>query len=97
MVVVRGDLDVAGIGAVRQALIGVESAEPAALALDLREVEHLDSSGLRLMLDAQARAADAGCRFVVVAAERGAVGRLLSLTMLTDHFEVVRDLVAIHV
>lgn len=65
------------------------------------KVEHLGSSGLRLLLDAQAWARRHGRRFVVVVvvlvvvAPDGAVGRLLGLTTLADRVEVVQDLAAL--
>lgn len=95
VVVVRGELDIAGIDRVARALADVENGPGDVVALDLREVVHLDSSGLRLLLDAEARARRHGRRFVVVAGADGAVARLLALTMLNDHVEVVRDLAAV--
>ena len=95
VVAVSGELDVSGIARVRRALADVEGAPGEATALDLREVVHLDSSGLRLLLDCEARARRQGRRFVVVAGRGGAVGRLLALTMLADHVEVVEDLDAV--
>ena len=95
VVAVRGELDVSGIGRVRRALADVECAPGDVTALDLREVVHLDSSGLRLLLDGEARARRQGRRFVVVAGGQGAVGRLLALTMLADHVDVVPDLEAL--
>ena len=95
VVAVRGELDVSGIGRGRRALSDVEGAPGEVTALDLREVVHLDSSGVRLLLGGEARARRQGRRFVVVAGGEGAVGRLLALTMLADHVEVVPDLQAL--
>jgi anti-anti-sigma factor len=95
VVAVSGELDVAGVERVGRALADVEGAGEGVIALDLREVVHLDSSGLRLLLDAEARARRTGRRFVVVAGPDGAVGRLLALTLLADHVEVVGDLAGI--
>lgn len=96
VVAVTGELDVSGLARVRRALADVEGSwAGSALALDLREVVHLDSSGLRLLLDCHARARRQGRRFVVVAGDDGVVGRLLTLTMLADHVEVVGDLASI--
>lgn len=91
IVVVSGELDISGVGQVRRALADLENGPGEVVALDLREVEHLDSSALRLLLDAEDRARRRGRRFVVVAGPDGAVGRLLALTMLADHVEVVSD------
>ncbi len=92
VVAVRGDLDISGVARVRRALTDLEAGERHVIALDLREVVHLDSSALRLLLDAEERARRRGRRFVVVAGPRGAVARLLTLTMLAGHVEVVGDL-----
>ncbi len=95
VVAVSGELDVSGIGRVRRALADIEGSPGEVTALDLREVVHLDSSGLRLLLDCEARARRQGRRFVLVAGSGGVVGRLLALTMLADHVEVVEDLDAL--
>lgn len=95
IVVVRGELDISGITQVARALADLESTAQRVVALDLREVVHLDSSALRLLLDAGERARRTGRRFVVVAGPDGAVRRLLTLTMLADHVEVVEDPAAI--
>lgn len=95
VVVVRGELDISGVGRVRRALTDLESAPGDVVALDLREVEHLDSSALRLLLDAEDRARRSGRRFVVIAGPEGAVVRLLTLTMLADHVDVVADPIAL--
>lgn len=94
VVVVAGDMDVAAVPEVRGALLLMERSQPAALALDLREVTLLDSSGLRVLIDAAARARRDGRRLTVVAPRSGPVGRLLRLTLLTDLLEVVEDLEA---
>ncbi len=96
VVAVTGELDVSGLARVRRALADVEGRWAGSpIALDLREVVHLDSSALRLLLDCHSRARRQGRRFVVVAGDDGAVGRLLTLTMLADHVEVVGDLASI--
>ena len=89
-----GDLDIAGVPEVRSALLTAESARPEALAIDLAEVSHLDSTGLRILLDGARRAAAAGRRFIIVAPPEGPVGRILRLTLLLEHLEVVPDLEA---
>ena len=91
IVVVRGELDIVGVEQVRRALTDLETGPGEMAALDLREVDHLDSSGLRLLLDAEERARRRGRRFVVIAGTDGAVRRLLAMTMLADHVEVVSD------
>ena len=89
---VVGDLDIAGVPEVRSALLTAEAAQPEALAVNLAEVSHLDSTGLRILLDGARRAEAAGRRFIIVAPPEGPVGRILRLTLLLDHLEVVSDL-----
>jgi len=92
VVVVTGDLDIAAVPDVRSAVAVAEDACTARLALDLTGVVHLDSSGLRVLLDAAGRAGRQERRLVIVAPPQGPVGRLLELTLLADHLDVVHDL-----
>ena len=94
MVSVRGDLDLAHCGDLRLAIAAVEEKWPAILVVDLREVVHIDSTGLRVILDASTRADAAGRRLVVVVEPGGPVGKVLELTLVTDRIEVVGDLAA---
>ena len=91
---VRGELDLAAVHAVRSALLVSEAARPGALAIDLGDVTHLDSIGLRVLLDAARRASEEDRRLIVVAPPEGPVGRILRLTLLSEHLHVVPDLEA---
>lgn len=86
---VRGELDLSAVPEVRSALLARESARPGALAIDLGEVTHLDSTGLRVLLDAARRASEEDRRLIVVAPPEGPVGRILRLTLLSEHLHVV--------
>ena len=92
---VVGELDMAAVPHIRAAFATVESGEPGTIAMDLSEVTHLDSTGLRVLLDGARRATGAGRRFVVVAPPEGPVGRILRLTLLLEHLDVVADLGAV--
>lgn len=94
LVRVSGEFDMAVVGDVHRALLAVEEARPEVLALDLRDVALIDSTGLRVILDAAARAREEDRRLVVVAKTDGPVGRVLELTLISDHLEVVGDLAA---
>ena len=94
IVTVRGDLDLAHTEDLRLALLAVEEGRPAILVADLREVVHIDSTGLRVILDASTRAEAQGRRLVVVVEPGGPVGKVLELTLVTDRIEVVGDLAA---
>ncbi len=88
---VAGELDLAVVPHIRAAFASVE-AGAAALVLDLSGVSHLDSTGLRAVLEGARNAAADGRRFIVVAPPEGPVGRILRLTLLLEHLEVVSDL-----
>jgi anti-sigma B factor antagonist len=89
---VVGELDLAVVPSIRSAFAAVEAEGPDAIAMDLGDVTHLDSTGLRVLLEGTRRAAAAGRRFIVVAPPEGPVGRILRLTLLLEHMDVVPDL-----
>jgi anti-anti-sigma factor len=94
IVTVRGDLDLAHCADLGLAILAVEENRPAILVVDLRQVVHIDSTGLRVILDAATRAEAQGRRLVVVVEPGGPVGKVLELTLVTDRIEVVGDLTA---
>jgi anti-sigma B factor antagonist len=91
---VAGELDLAAVPQIRAAFAAVEVEDPASIALELTEVTHLDSTGLRVLLESARRATGDGRRFIVVAPPEGPVGRILRLTLLLEHLDVVTDLEA---
>ena len=91
---VVGELDVSAGPEVSAALATAEAQEPSALAIDLIEVTHLDSTGLRVLLDGSRRAGAVGRRFIIVAPPEGPVGRILRLTLLLEHLDTVPDMEA---
>ena len=62
---VVGELDMAAVPHIRAAFATVECGDPGTIAMDLSEVTHLDSTGLRVLLDGARRSTGAGRRFVV--------------------------------
>ncbi len=92
VLVLSGDLDIAGADALDEELLQVESsARSGVLALDLREISFLDSSGLRVLLAADARARGDGRRLVLV---RGSavVHRVFEIALLDRRLTFVDDL-----
>src|SRR5207253_1178649 len=85
-----GELDIAVVGRVEQGLVPLEEQRPAILVLDLRGLAFMDSSGLRLVLEADRRARRDGRRLVVV---RGpdAVHRVFTVATLDKRLEIVDD------
>ena len=89
-VVLSGELDIASAGELEDQLAAIEGDSPGTLVLDLRQVDFVDSTGLRALIAADERARSQGRRLVVV---RGpdAVAHLLAVTQLDQRFEIVDD------
>jgi anti-sigma B factor antagonist len=86
----HGELDVAAATSVLKRLIGLDLRLGQRLVLDLRDVQFIDSTGIRLLLQARAHAERAGAAFTVVAGPP-AVMRVLRLVGLDDQLDVVRE------
>jgi anti-sigma B factor antagonist len=86
--VVSGELDLASAEELEGHLKQLEASEPDVLVLDLRELDFMDSTGLRTVIAADARAKDRGGRLVVVRAPEE-VDRVFRLTRMDQHLELV--------
>lgn len=86
LVVAEGELDLVGAPRLLDALPG--AGDPTPVVIDLGAVGFMDSSGLRSLLEARQRCADAGRGFAI-ARPSEAVRRVLELVDLTGEFEVV--------
>jgi anti-sigma B factor antagonist len=95
-VVLAGELDIASTEMLERELESLEGDSPATLILDLRQVEFIDSTGLRAVIAANERAREAGRRLVVVRGSN-AVERLFTVTQLDRRLEVVDDPSAVQV
>ena len=89
-----GELDLATAPKLEDELRRVEDRSPALLLLDLRPLSFMDSSGLRALLAADARAREAGRRLVLVRGDER-VQRVLKVTRLDERLEIVEDLDAV--
>jgi anti-anti-sigma factor len=93
VVALRGELDIASVqraeGELQRAVADIREGDQF-LALDLRELDFMDSTGLRFILEAQSRAEAAACRFVVVQGP-DAVGRVLRVTRVDSLLDIVDD------
>jgi anti-sigma B factor antagonist len=89
-----GELDIAGAARVEQELERIEREPPATIVLDLRELAFMDSTGLRVIVAADARAREQERRLVIV---RGTatVQRIIEMTRLQERLEIVDDLDAV--
>ncbi|MCW2953556.1 MAG: anti-sigma-factor antagonist [Conexibacter sp.] len=84
----EGELDIASAAQVERELTRIERDAPAALVLDLRKLAFMDSTGLRIVVSADARARENGRRLVVVRGPE-AVQRIFRMTRLDERLEMV--------
>ncbi len=84
VVALRGELDVAGSGLLEDELdrIAADPA-PSALVLDLSDLDFMDSTGLRLVVLADALAREEGRAFALVPGNAD-VHRVFEITRMTD-------------
>ena len=85
-----GELDISTAGRLEETLGRVEADGPALVVLDLSGLDFMDSTGLRLLIEADMRAREAGRRLVVVQGNE-MVQRVLHLTRLDERLEIVED------
>jgi anti-sigma B factor antagonist len=86
----RGDLDISTAPRLEDELRRVEAQAPQTLVLDLQELSFMDSTGLRLLITADARAHEESRRMVLVRGNR-MIQRVLRITRLDERFEIVDD------
>ncbi len=84
-----GEFDLAGADDFSRLMAELEARKPGAIVVDLTEVTFLDSTGARLLYEAQRRAGD--WRFAVING-RGPAHQALTLTGLDSHLETIEDL-----
>ena len=89
VVVARGDIDLASLPKATAALDGAR-AGARSVVLDLREVGFMDTSGLRLIIEEQRRAAATGYHFAVIRGPRR-VQRLLEIAGLSGEDDLFVD------
>ena len=85
-----GELDIASAPSIEEALRDAEEQSPPVLLIDLRALQFMDSTGLRTILSADARARDAGRRLVVVQGDKN-IQRVFQVTRLYERVEIVSD------
>lgn len=88
--VLSGELDISSAPQVEEALGRAEAEAPPLIMLDLRGLDFMDSTGLRTVVGADARAREGGRRLAVV---RGpdAVHRIFSVTRLDERLEILDE------
>lgn len=87
-VTIAGELDMSHALRVEQELRAVEQQRPKVVVLDLEELEFMDSTGLRLVLSAHARAERQGRRLAIIQGG-DAVRRLFRLAGVSDRLDLL--------
>ena len=90
VLVVSGDLDLAGAALLERALLEAQALDPPAIVLDLRDVDFMDSSGLRTVIVAAQRAEEDASRFALVPG-KAQVMRVFEITRMEERLEFVDD------
>lgn len=91
VIALTGELDVAGAGLLENELRRVAADHDVrGLVLDLRELDFMDSTGLRLLVLADDRARTEGRAFTLVRGKPD-VHRVLEITRMTDRLTIVDD------
>lgn len=88
LLTLRGELDMASSPQLERAIATAVRDEPAAVVLDLRELDFIDSTGLRTLISEHERSLKAGRRFALVQGSRQ-VDRLMSITRVSEHLDVI--------
>jgi anti-anti-sigma factor len=64
-IALEGELDLAGARQMEESLAAAEREAPTRMVVDLERLQFIDSTGLRLLLQADARARERGCEMVL--------------------------------
>ena len=65
MIRARGEVDLAAAPKFQEAIDAAIESKPTSMLIDLSEVTFLDSSGIRVLVDAQRRLKEAGASFTI--------------------------------
>jgi anti-sigma B factor antagonist len=86
-IVLSGELDISTAPRVEEELRRVEDGRPAVIVLDLRALEFMDSTGLRVIVSADGRARDEERSLRLVRGPE-AVQRIFRVTRLDERLEI---------
>jgi anti-sigma B factor antagonist len=85
---VDGELDLAGVPLLENKAESASREHPAEIVLDLRGLEFIDSTGLRMILSLDKRAAERGQTFALVRGPEQ-VQRLMNMTRVDEHLKII--------
>ena len=89
-VVLTGELDISTATRLEDELRRVEADGPELIVLDLQALSFMDSTGLRLLISADARAREGSRRLAIVQGNE-MVQRVMRLTRLDERLTIVED------
>jgi anti-anti-sigma factor len=89
---IAGELDLSNVHDIGDGLAAAVTGERAGLVLDLSELSHLDSAGIRLLFDLRQRLATARQRLVAVVPVDAAIREILDLAAVPATVPVHADL-----
>lgn len=84
--VLRGELDTDSVADANRALESLLTGGPARVILDLSELDFMDSTGVKFLLDARDAARELGVT-IALAYKQGTVERVLTVSGVTTLFE----------
>jgi anti-anti-sigma factor len=87
----EGELDISNVERFEQDLMDLEQPRPELIVLDLRAVTFIDSTGLSLLLNADARARRQS-RHVTIVSGTGAARRIMRTVALDQILDIKTDL-----
>ncbi|MFN2496699.1 MAG: anti-sigma factor antagonist [Pseudonocardiaceae bacterium] len=90
IVTFRGEFDYAETATAQDEIHAAEAEDPAILLLDLADLDFLDSSAVRVILQADGRARAQGRRLALITGT-GPPHRVLSILGLTERLDVVAN------
>lgn len=85
-----GELDLATAGRLESELRRIEGGGPPVLIIDLRQLRFIDSTGLRLIIGADARAREDGRRMALVPGPES-VHKVFELALLDKRLEFIEE------
>jgi anti-sigma B factor antagonist len=84
----RGELDLASAPALAQELETLQLTDAPLIVLDVRGLEFIDSTGLRVILAANTRAQEGGHEFALTHVQPQ-LQRLLTITHVSEHLRII--------
>lgn len=89
VVSLSGELDIASSPRVVEVLADMGDTQ---VLVDLRKVDFIDSSGLKMLVSEEKRLKASGSSLTLVVSEEGSVRRLLDITRLSDSFTILSSI-----